>query len=102
MLPLRLISRPLASSSPTLVNCWFLNPPDKGNCLAYNASVVILSQYVNSKLNLLLNKPALNPISNSFDTSGFRSGSPKLLGAIPAPLADASAKYEVKASKAPG
>src|SRR5213593_3005978 len=83
-------------------SCSLMNPPDGAYCRGYNASRVRRRQYVTSIAARSWNPPISVPTSHSVLTSGFRSGSPRLLGVTPAPSSDASGAKVVSLSNAPG
>src|SRR5687768_6525444 len=95
-------SQPHAFNCPILASCDARKPPLTGKRLAYSASLVSRCQWVNPN-DVRSSKMANSaPSSISVDTSGLRSGFPRLLGTRPLPVGEVSAVYVVSLSNAPG
>ena len=62
------------------VSCVFRKPNDGGSGFRISASFVVWKKLVNSMPRRSPRMPASNPSSISFDVSGPRFGSPRLLG----------------------
>src|SRR5439155_15100140 len=90
------------SRRPMLDNWTRRNPPDGANCRSHNASRVTRFQYVTSTAARSFKTPISAPASHSVCFSGLRLGLPRLSGARPGPVCEASGPNVVNLSNAPG